>query len=178
MKANVLRIRKDGNCLFGSLVHQLFFNKINSNRHNEFTLKLRADVVEYIQKNVHDFTNAIWNRTDYKGEKTVEGCLEFVSNDLSISGFWGGSETFIAVSKIYEVNILVFHEKGPFYFATGFSSENKRSLLLAYREGGINRNNERIYNHYDTMCGLNEELLYKCATELAEKMNRKVDLTC
>lgn len=42
---NTLGIAKDGNCMFGSLAHQLFYVKTNSKEHNDLTANLRKDVV-------------------------------------------------------------------------------------------------------------------------------------
>lgn len=176
MNTTVLKIAEDGNCLFASLTHQLYCMKNGSPEHKKSTIDLRHQVVSYIRDNIKTFILAISHRDDFKNENTEEGCIDFVSNLLSKNGFWGGYETMLAVSNIYHVNILVFNEKGPFYLASGYSNEYDRTLLLAYRicKGG---NHTNKYDHYDSVCGANEELLYKCADELATKLNQENSLS-
>lgn len=75
---------------------------------------------------------------------------------------------------MYRVNILIFNENGPFYFATGFNSEYDRCVFMAYRTLPIDGKSE--YQHYDSPSGISEEILYTCATHLSEKMQIETEL--
>lgn len=168
----VIPINKNGNCLFATIMHQIHGKKNGSDEHKVLTEKLRKQVVLYIKDHLSEFTFAIKSRINYEGDKVEEACLKFLDEDLASNGFFGGMETFVAVSKIYKVNMLVFNENGPFYFVGGFNREFDRTIFLAYRTGGIDEDNKVIYNHYDSICSVSETILYKCASKFAHKMSK------
>lgn len=157
MNANVMKMAKDGNCLFASLIHQIHAVKNGSDYHNALTADLRRNVVKYITENLDSFTQAIKLRLSYNGENVQGTCMQFLKEKLSVNGCFGGTETLLAVSKMYGVNILVFREKGPFYFGPGgFNSKFERTIMLAYRIGGFDNDGQPDYNHYDSICGIDE----------------------
>lgn len=80
MNVPVIKIFGDGNCLFASLVHQLQYVKNNSDLHKKETSLLREKVVAFIKENPENYVQAVYFRSDYKGEKTVKDCVDFVSN--------------------------------------------------------------------------------------------------
>lgn len=163
---NVFDILKDGNCLFGSLTHQLSLVKINSDEHVKQTADLRKNVVSHIIENIEQYKQVLKYRTD------VTNIQDFVTKDLSKQGEWGGAETFLAVSNIFKVNILVFNEEGEFYLATGYKPSFSRTLLVAYRSNRKDEDGVRIYDHYDSLCDMTELLLYTCAKCIAEKIDK------
>lgn len=172
---NILDIKQDGNCMFSTLVHQLSYVKNNSENHTSLTMRLRENVVSHIERNLK------WYRQYIKGrlrcdDATDEICSDFLQK-LSKDGFWGDAETLMAVTKMYEVNIFIFSEKGSCYFACGFKPEYNRTIFMAYRFNGIDEQGERNYNHYDTVCEVDEELLYRCANSLSARMTRPNDIT-
>lgn len=166
----VINVMKDGNCLFSSLAHQLHCIKMHSIEHAQLTAKLRVDVVSHIMENLDDYKQALKSHlTSECIEKTEK---EFVSVELPKNGVWGGTETLLAVQRIYKVNILVFDEQGPYYFATGYDAQYIQTLFVAYRFDSKGENGNPIYNHYESICELNEELLYTCAEELGSKIDK------
>lgn len=172
INVNVLKIEGDGNCLFASLVHQLHDVKTNSQEHKKLTTDLRQEVVQHIRENIVRYKQAIKSRLNYDGKNIDEACVTYLEK-LSEEGHWGGPETILATSNMYNVNVLVFDEKAPFYLSTGFNPNYSRTIFLAYRIGstqGPDGNAKR--NHYDTICGIDEELLYKCAVQLSEKLSK------
>lgn len=171
MNINILNVKGDGQCMFLSSSHQLECVKVDSEDHNRLTTNLRKNVVKQIVGNVERYRQALKFRFRNKGNEDLDGaCKEFVSTDLVNESYWGGSESLLAISDIHNVNILVFRENGPFYLATGFNPEYERTIFLAYR-GTVKKDGTCNYDHYDTVCGIGEELLYKCANDLAKKMN-------
>lgn len=143
---NTIEIKKNGNCLFASMAHQLYFVKTNSKTHDNLTAKLRSDVVQHILKNFDEYKRAI--EIDFGEVDKEEAGKEYISTDLSKHGEWGGSESLLALTNMFKVNILIFRENGPFTFSFGFNRNFDRTVLLAYRIGGFDENGEPKYNHY------------------------------
>lgn len=170
---NTLDIYKDGNCVFASLIHQLHFVKTKSKEHIDLIAKLRQDVVSQILNDFDAYKRAI--EIDFGGLDADVAGKEYISTDLSKNGEWGGSETLLAVTKMFKVNILVFKERGAYSFSFGFNPNYHRCLFLAYRIGGTDENGEPKYNHYESVCAIDEEHLYKCAQEIGSKMDREFD---
>lgn len=161
-------ILKNGNCLYASLAHQLYYVKIGSKEHIEMTAKLRKDVVNQILANFDDYKRAI--ELSFSDDDAGK---EYISTDLSKNGEWGGSGTFLAVKNMFEVNVLVFKERGPAYFALGFNPSYKRTVFLAYRFVSIDN---PTYNHYESVCGISEELLYKFAQHFGSNIDKEFNL--
>lgn len=170
---NTLDIKKNGDCMFGSLAHQLYYMKTNSKEHNDLTAKLRKDVVQHILADFDRYKRAI--EIDFRDSDGDAAQREYISTDLSKNGEWGGSESLLAVANMFEVNILVFRENGPFSFSFGFNRNFDRTVFLAYRIGGIDENGAPKYNHYESVCAIDEELLYKCAQTIGSKMDQQFD---
>lgn len=165
----IVKIDDDGNCMFSALVHQIDNVKNGSDTHKTRTVELRKAVVNHIDKNFERYKQSIKSRFSIHNDMDEDG-KEFISNDLSKEGSWGGAETLLAVSHIFSVNILIFNERGEFYFATGFNANYNRTIFLAYRVGSMSKNGSVRYNHYDSIIGLSEEILYNCASVLSKKM--------
>lgn len=171
MNVNIVGIEADGNCMFGAAIHQLECVKVNSQEHIERTVQLCKQVVNHIETNFEAYKHVIQLRIQYGDDKVDELGKNFLADNLSSNGFWGDSESLMAISDIFDVNILVFRENGPFYFATGFNAEKDRTIFLAYRQLQ-NGKGELNYNHYESVCEISPELLFKCASELGVKMEK------
>lgn len=137
----IVKMKDDGSCLFRSVSHQLFPNmKVNSVDFENKVKELRAEAVEYIKQNVENFerqlANAIYDRQiDQDAEVSVieVKCRDFLYNELPKSNCWAGSESLIALSHLYEVNIFVFNEDGSFYCVSGFTNNYAKSICVAFR---------------------------------------------
>lgn len=154
---DVSNIIGDGDCAFGSIAHQLFCVEINSPEHKEWTQKLRKDVVEYIQSNLSIFTHEIRGRILAYQDKFDDINAETTKflKKLACPGFYGGGETFKALALNYSINIVVFNENGPCYFANRFNKDFDRTIFIAFRGDGSNTGR----NHYDTVIEINEDLV-------------------
>lgn len=170
----VAAVAKDGNCMFGSAVHQQFCYPLNSDRHKKATKKLRTDVVEHIldPKNFQFFLHSLKNRV-YETKNRSEiidiemECKLFVRYSLSRNRFWGGLETLYAISDLFETNVIVFNEDDG---CTKFKRAGKkydRSIAVAYRIGGSNGKGEPMYNHYDSVCEIDSADLYAAAHSMS-----------
>lgn len=156
----VARIPGDGNCLFGTFVHQLFGIEVNSFDFVEATEKLREDVVRYISNNFHDFEAEILARVfdeeQLNGMENIgEACQFFLNEYLSRDGYWGADETIKAIQLMYRVNILVFKEPNLYNYFQRFDEPNTRMLILMHRLG--NRLHRSPHNHYDSVCRIHTD---------------------
>lgn len=171
-------VNGEGDCLFLSLSHQLFAFKVNSEEHVNDTHQLRATVVEFILSNISDFLHEIKGRI-YETESNLvataaakiideEECRDFVQNELAKRGFWGGIETFKAVSLIYNVNIVCVNDDGSCNLPCKFNSKAERTLIFLY--------SEKV--HYDSIVGLNDLKISKIVDVLVndQKKNNKLEL--
>lgn len=162
------KIQADGNCMFGSLAHQLHQYPINSDDHHNATKKLRAEVVEYIldPQNFASFQFILQDRVyDIKSKNQIEDmateCKMYVRHVLSResqSNSWGGQETLKAVSEIYRVNIITINENGTCVIA------------IAWRTGFI-QNGKEIRNHYDSISDISANDIYTVANFLINRKN-------
>lgn len=114
-------VEGNGDCLFLSISHQLNGYKINSDQHKEHALKLRQDITWHIKENFGDFLHELKGRVyeqnlndiNVEDESEIEiSCHQFIDTKLVNSGVWGGIETFKAISKMHNVNIIVLNGDG------------------------------------------------------------------
>lgn len=147
-------IRADGSCLFSSIAHQLFTEKIRSKEHIEATKQLRKSVVEYISSHYSSFRfelrGRVYEEIDPNAIDDMEKeCKDILKNYLPMDYFWGGTETLKAIQEMHHVNILIFNENAPCYFFNHFNEANTKTLILAFR---YSNGNDR--DHYDSVCDM------------------------
>lgn len=173
----VVKIIGDGNCLFSSIVHQLFCFKLNSSEHYDAVHKLRSDVVDFIRSNLKDFEFVLKHRISPTGkvQNMEECCNRFLDTVLNIDKTWGGSETTLAVSKMYKVNVITFSEEDIYILPCGFNTEYSRTILLAFRgysKGNnqitIRKNNPIARNHFDSVFEVQQDVLKELAKKSAK----------
>lgn len=178
----VIKIPQDGNCLFGSVAHQLFYCAPSDI--SEQSIAVRAEVVNHIRVNFGRFHHAIKGRI-YEQQESIkteskltekemeEKSKSFLEESLSKSGYYGGHESLIAVSEIYNVNILVFREKDTFSIVNDFNKTYHRTICLAYRLAQNTKSKDKAnnlnYNHYDSVGGINTKVLSECVQILTTK---------
>lgn len=181
---DVCDVTPDGNCLFSSIAHQIFQHKIGSKQHESSTKRLRADVVKYIKQHLNDFVDILHDRvldirfirennttktaksTDSK-KIDVKKLVKVFLKQLASNGTWGGSESILAISKIFETNIIIFNENGS-VSANVLNSLNfdfKKAVLIAYTHFG----NSDQRNHYQSVCALNRDAILSSTQVLMEK---------
>lgn len=170
------RISGDGNCLFASIVHQIYHYPTDSREHKVATKQLRADVVAHIllPENFDAFLFTLKDRVyDIKTKHEIidmnTECKNYVQNILSKNGVWGGHETIIAASRIYRKNIVTFDESGSYYTANNKNSMYDGTIALAYRIGHYDNTGKPIRNHYNSVSDIDSGNLYK-ATDFILKL--------
>lgn len=171
---HIIKILGDGNCLFTSLAHQLWPNATTSEECKTNAIKLRAAVVEHILANIEPYQMFIEEYLhEIKSLNTDDASLEtkckmWVRHVLSRQGNWAGIETVKAVSRIYRVNIVTFNECGIVQMVQAAEKHYDRTILLAYRFY-LNGRNERVYNHYDTVCDMDSDTMLAAAEFIMNK---------
>lgn len=163
----VCRIDGDGNCLYGSLIHQLTFCEIGTAAHKKQTRLLRQECVSFIEKNFEKYLPFLKSRVIEKYEKldqifNEKSCdmkkeCETILKSLSLNGTYGGVETIKAFSEIKKVNVITINEDGTCNFVHTLDTKYNRSLFVAFRNG----------NHYDSIAEIDTETMGAFANQLA-----------
>lgn len=170
MNIKIAKIDRDGNCMFAAVMHQLEYSDINSALHKKSTAELRAKVVSYIMEHFDAYRHVLQVRLKFPSEFIDEKGKHFLANELSSNGTWGGSESLIAMSEMFNINILVFNEGGSFSFSNVFKPEYNRCIFLAYRKSSKQSGN--THDHYDSIYKIDEQLLFGIASDLGGKMEQ------
>lgn len=169
---DVVDVDPDGNCLYGACVHQIHATKLGTTEHYEMVAAIRKEVVDHISKNFSRYERVLKFRIEEEAEaKTGKRpddvneaqCKKFIEEYLSVAGNWAGAESLMAISEIHQTNIIGFNEKDTYYFATGYNASYNRFIFIAYR-----MNSQSQFYHYNSVCGINPELMYKCVDKLSK----------
>lgn len=174
----VAKILGDGNCLLGSIVHQIFGMPIDSEEHVLATMKLRQDIVQHIldANNFDAFEFTLRDRVYEMKSKAeivdmVEESKHFVRDILSMDGYWGGHECVAAASRIFSVNIIIFDEDGTYYLGNHGQIIYNKTIAIAYRTSGTN-GNQIMRNHYDSVTDISSDNIFKTISSIEKRMNK------
>lgn len=163
---------KDGNCLFSSLCHQIYYHPVGSEEHETQWIKLRNDVVKHIQKNFNDYVQYLKSRVYNLNSEVEEDmlhteCRKFL-DELSKPYTWGGIETIRAVGEIFKVNIVVINDDKTCNMPCAFNSEYEKCVLVYFSiVGGT------VRNHYDSVIGVSKPLGKKMFNMLVESEKKR-----
>lgn len=176
-KLSVVKMPGDGSCLFHSITHQLFGHKACSVQHQKASKQLRQEVVKHIKAHFSSYESELKGRVyetvnEDKIEDMNSECLFILNNCLPDNSFYGGSETLKAVCDMHHVNILVFMEENTCYFSSVFNEIYDRTLILAYRSNAM-EGNEKIYNHYDSVCDISSNEILNSLNFLSSKLKNR-----
>lgn len=162
------QIPADGDCLFSSVVHQLFNTSIASADHKQKTQDLRKEVVNYINEHLNDFIHSLKNRIPSGSSIDIlQSGKAFLNDQLSIPGFWGGMESIKAISKIHKVNIIVMNDCGSSNLPNYFNIDANRSIMLLFgNANGKPCKNNVERTHYDSIIHIPQEKITEIANEL------------
>lgn len=169
----VAAIKKNGNCMYSSVVHQLHFSDLRTKQHLNLSIQLRTEITEYISKDISKFSHDLKNRIYEEDPNTkivnkVEQCQQFVDNVLSIDGKMGGTESLRAMYSLYEKNILIINENGDFYFID-YYNDSYGIIILAYR---LSKTKDKR-DHYDSVVSIEPDDIFTIAEILAKKITDK-----
>lgn len=166
----VAKIDGNGDCLYAAICHQLFHSQVGGKSHIKETATLRANVVNYIlePENYPSFEFSLQDRvyetkTRDQIEDMTRECKLYTRLVLSRPGKWGGYETIKAVGEMHHVNILIFNEDDTCYISNKSNQIYDRTIAIAYRKADACTDNKVVYDHYDSICDLDTNLLYEIA---------------
>lgn len=172
----IIPIEPDGICLFSSICHQLNCMNFENPEKMISANQLRAKVVVFLEENFEVCKRSLKSRaydeqmiqrtTDEEKPDMVEQCKQIIS-ELKNPIKWGGCETLMAVSLMYNVNILIIKENSDHGFGCSFDGEKERTLIIA--------NRFRI-RHYDSVIFIdqNENDIYNITQSTVEKMQNAI----
>lgn len=183
---DVAKIQMDGNCMLGSLVHQIFGYDLNSDDHKVATQKLRSDIVDYINQNYEQFGQHLRGHIsdleecgldETLGLRKIENidakCKYLVNNCMINSGFWASGESLKATCCLHNVNIIVFYEAGPIYCIHKTGELSERTVVIAFR---LQYSGSESRNHYDSVCNISASGVYKTAKFISEILSQDSNL--
>lgn len=170
-----------GDCLFLSIVHQMFGLTIGSDEHNARALQLRKDVSDYILANMDDFMVELKGRLyeEQLESRIIENFeheskifLEKLSQESTIEG---GAETIKAVSRMENVNIVSVRRDGFCTLTCDFNPNSIRTLLIFYHTyKDQSKNNNMKPNHYDSIVSLSEIKVNTFAQQISQTENKRL----
>lgn len=172
---NVCAIEADGNCLVASLAHQLFHCKIDSEEHNDLTSKLRMESVAFARNNYKLFKKTVIYRDDFETYATGETIKDKFNSFLDVLAqpkFWCGTETIIAVSRLYKVNVIIINQGGNSYMIEPFHFDYNRCVLLAYCVFGCVEyaKPQSSFNHYNSVCKIDQNTIFMCMKKIISQI--------
>lgn len=174
------RIQKDGDCLFGSMSHQLLGGQIDSSDHQKSTSDLRQKTVSHIRNNIDEFMpymkDRVYTHLERSGTNPREvpnmdiqaESLKFLETKLiSKSTAWGGTESLKAITEIELVNILIINDDGSCNMVTDFDNKYPRSVAIFF---------DQANKHYDSVVSVDGQILFDLIESvLRSQMIKKQD---
>ena len=143
----VQRMPSDGHCLFSALVHQMYGHDIESPAHTAAVWSLRQEVVTHIHEHLSSYWFSLLETTNSLGlaeDVQLRRIHEFLIR-MRDDREWGGEETMLAVTRMYNCNVLVYNEAGTRHTIPA-PTPSDTTLHIAYR---LANPNERT--HYDSV---------------------------
>lgn len=157
----------DGNCLFAAIAHQLFLEKIGSKQHKASTKQLRVAAVDYIKQHLTEFEHVLRSEESKKVNTVKSRNAQL--NRLAKNGTWGGSESILAISRTYAINIIIFIEDGHCYLIDDFNFNYGKCILIAYTKYGRGSK----LNHYESICKINRDIIFHSMKHLMRVIKQK-----
>lgn len=149
----------DGNCLFAAIAHQLHKDKVGSKLHKQSTKRLRSATVNYIKENIAEFENYFESTSSHNTQL----------NRLAKNETWGGAESILAISRLYEINIIIFNENEQCYLIDDFNFNYGRCILIAYTMYG----DSSKLNHYQSICKIDRNIIFHSTQTLLKVIKQK-----
>lgn len=144
----VLSIPKDGDCLFGALVHQLYHVTPRNKLFKPYSTQLRETAVREIRNRIefyYDHVTTFANELvcgDMPEATKVEEYLKL----LGTAGFWGGSDCISALANHFAVRIYVHQNNACIKFDPSDNLGQDIPICRIYYRGSTG-----IRNHYDSI---------------------------
>lgn len=166
-----LLIPRDGDCMFKSTAHQLNGKDMDDLQLEDLSTKVRAQVFTYIKNNESKFENTLNDRFSEENPDIpiITGNeWKLLIPKLANKGEWGGHETLVTVTILYNVNIMIVNERGDFYYNEPFDMNCKKTIFLAYCLKKLPLNSNKR-NHYESILHIDQNDVYtmtKCKSSI------------
>lgn len=179
---DVAEILKNGDCMYGSLAHQIYRYDLNSAEHKQATQKLRMDVVNYIEENYEEFKQQLCGHivgleengfSESLGLHEIDDidakCKHLLNDCMIKSGFWASGESLKATACLHDVNIIVFYEEGPIYCVHKTGQLSEQTVVIAFR---LLDSETGSRNHYDSVYYISAPEIYTTAKFISEVISQ------
>lgn len=109
----LLKIPGDGDCLFGSIVHQVYGVTPKHPMFKTHSHQARLTAVDEIRSHLPYYYDQIacHANDEFPADCSIEDKVEWYLAKLESSGFWGGEESIAALANRYQV-IFTIHQDG------------------------------------------------------------------
>lgn len=145
----IFKIPGNGNCLFGSILHQMQCSTASPTFQNLKDSDFRKSVIDFIEQNIEYFRYFLINEAHMVYDiitVTDDMLINKYILDLRKEGFWGGEVCIKAASMLTKRSIQVFQIN---HQVLNYEVENTEGIAL------------RILfstNHYDSIISINDEV--------------------
>lgn len=147
----------DGDCLFGSIVHQIFGMTPKHPLFKTYSQQVRELAVSEIRRNLHLYYETVASYAD----ELITSCdsttakIELYLRRLQSAGYWGGADSIAALSNHYNVIFCVHQHNSRIEFSPTNSEIDAppRHHLFYGNSPGINGESSQGYvsAHYDSI---------------------------
>lgn len=143
----LVQIPKDGDCLFGSLVHQIYGVTPKNQLFKPYSKQLRETAVREIRNHPDLYYHhlAYYANEIVHDDWPIEMKIEEYLRRLECPGFWGGSECLAAVSNYFVVCIHIYQDTTCIKFEPETESFDLRICEIFYHGEGL------VKTHYDSI---------------------------
>lgn len=144
----LLSIPKDGDCLFGSLVHQLYGITPKNPLFKPYSKQLREIAVREMRSRRDKYYNhlAIYADELVHGDLPLVEKIEEYLRMLEAPGFWGGAECISSLSDYFKVSVQVYQDNASITFSPEDGGETDPQILQIFYRG-----TDDARNHYDSI---------------------------
>lgn len=152
-RCSVHAVPRDGSCLFGAIAHQIFRYRIGSPMHVAMVMTLREMSVDHIRLRLaaadDRYAHAVSLRTNdeysmYSMTASSAMIVDAFLMDLKSSPIWGGEETLLAISELFQCSIYIYRENSFRICVNANAFPVEREISIVYR-GLLN-----CWDHYDS----------------------------
>lgn len=125
----------DGNCLYGSLVHQLWKINPTDPQFLSSAFQMRSILVEFIKNNLPRYWDHLLPFAEdfikLDGLDDYHAVQKYVAL-LGCNGTWGGEESISAACEVFAVNVIVWQESTGQSLTYYASEASDKTITMLY----------------------------------------------
>lgn len=145
----LLEIPKDGNCLFGSVVHQVHGITPTHHLFEPYKRQLREAAVNELIGNFEFYADQLVVFADeaIEGDISVESKVRRYLEELWTDGTWVGADCIAAICNLQQIAITVYQDNGKIEFTPTRSENEDWPLYAIFYKDLVNG----ARTHYDSV---------------------------